>query len=60
MLYTNQDMEVYTLTIYFIHGKCADIMLSHHLQQKVQCYLAYATQGFFSCKVDCNCFLVTN
>jgi hypothetical protein len=60
MLYINQDMEVYMLTIYFIHGKCVDIMLTHHLQLIVQCYLVYATQGFFSFKVDCNCFLVTN
>jgi hypothetical protein len=54
MLYDNQRMEMYMLTVYFIHGKCADIMLSHHLWLKVQCDFIYAT------KVDCNYFLVTN
>jgi hypothetical protein len=60
MLYSNQRMEAYMLTIYFIHRKCANIMLSHHLQLKVQCDFTYATKGFFSCKVDCKLFLVTN
>jgi len=30
-VYSSQSMEMYTLTIYFIHGKCIDIKLSHHL-----------------------------
>ncbi len=47
-------MEMYTLTIYHIYGKCVNIMLSHHLQLKVQCDFIYATKGFFSYKVDCN------
>ncbi len=53
-------MEVYTLTIYFIHGKCASIMLSHHLQLKVLCDFTYATNGIFNYKLDCNCLLVIN
>jgi hypothetical protein len=28
MLYTSQRMEMYTLSIYFIHEKCADNMLN--------------------------------
>jgi hypothetical protein len=40
-----QRMEVYMLTIYFIHGKCVEIMLSYHLQLKVQCNSIYATKG---------------
>ncbi len=52
-------MEVYTLIVYFIHGKCAHITLSHHLRLKVQCDFTYAIKGFFSCKVDCNYFLIT-
>jgi hypothetical protein len=60
MLYTNQRMEMYMLSIYFIHGKCVNITLNHHLQLKVQCDFIYATKGFFSNKVDCNWFLVTN
>jgi hypothetical protein len=35
-------------------------MSNHHLQLKVQCDFIYATKGFFSYKVNCNCFLVTN
>jgi hypothetical protein len=54
MLYSCQKMEMYTLTIYHIYGKCVNIMLSHHLQLKVQCDFIYATKGFFSYKVDCN------
>ncbi len=58
MLYI-QSMEVYTLIIYFIYEKCVDIILNYHLQLKVQCNFIYATKDFFSCKVDCNCFLIT-
>ncbi len=57
---TFQRMEVYMLTIYFIHGKCVEIMWSHHLWLKVQCNFTYATNGCFNCKVDYNYFLVTN
>jgi hypothetical protein len=35
-------------------------MPNHHLQLKVQCDFTYATKGFFNCKVNCNCFLITN
>jgi hypothetical protein len=51
---------MYMFTIYFIQGKCVDITLSHHLRLKVQCDFTYATKGFFSCKVDCNFFLIIN
>jgi hypothetical protein len=56
MLYLDQRMEVYMLVVYFIHGKCVDITLSHQLQPKVQCNFIYATKGFFNCKVDCDFF----
>ncbi len=59
MLYVNQSMEMYTSTIYFIYENYVDITLNYHLQLKVQCNFIYATKGFFSCKVDCNCFLIT-
>ncbi len=54
MLYNSQKMEMYTFTIYLIHGKCVNIMLSHDLQLKVQCDFTYATKGFFSYKIDFN------
>jgi hypothetical protein len=60
MLYTSQRMEVYMLIVYFIHRKCVNITLSHHLQLKLQCNFTYTIKGFFSCKIDCNFFLVTN
>ncbi len=53
-------MEVYTLIIYFIYEKCVDITLNYHLQLKVQCNFIYVTKDFFSCKVHCDCFLITN
>ncbi len=58
MLYTSQKVEVYTLIIYVIHGKCANTMLSHHLRLKVQCNFTYVIKGFEN--FDCNYFLVTN
>jgi hypothetical protein len=43
---------MHTLIIYFIHGKCVDITLNHHLRLKVQCNFIYTTKGSFSYKVD--------
>jgi hypothetical protein len=51
---------VYTLIIYLIHVKCANITLSHHLRVKGQWDFTYAIKEFFSYKVDCNYFLITN
>ncbi len=53
-------MEVYTLTIYFIHEKCVDITMSYHLLLKVQCDFIYAIMKLFSWKLFCNYFLITN
>jgi hypothetical protein len=53
-------MIIYMLNIYFIHGKCVDIMLSHDLKLKVQFDFIYVTKGFCNYKVDCNYFLITN
>ncbi len=50
-------MEMYTLTVYLIYGKRVNIILSHHLQLKVQCDFTHAIKGFVSYKVDCNYFL---
>jgi hypothetical protein len=60
MLYASQKMEMFTFITYFIHGKCVDITVSHHLQLKVQCNFTYAIKGFFSCEIDCNYFEITN
>jgi hypothetical protein len=48
------------LTIYIIHVKCDDIMLSHHLQLDVACNFIYVTNGILIVHVSCNLILVAN
>ncbi len=45
MLYVSQRMGVYMFMVYFIYRKCVDIILSHHLQLKVQCDFTYALKA---------------
>jgi hypothetical protein len=49
-------MEMFTLIIYFIHGKYVDIMLSHHLWLNIQCDFTYATKGFLITKLIATIF----
>jgi hypothetical protein len=57
MLYASQKMGVYTLTIYLIHEKCANIMLNHHLMLKVN---VTSLNNFLIAKITCNCSLTSH
>jgi hypothetical protein len=53
-------MNMYTLTIYIIHGPFGDIMRSHYLWLGVGCNIIYATKTILVVNVGCNCFIITN
>jgi hypothetical protein len=53
-------MNMYTSTVYIIHGSFGDIMLSHDLQLDVGCDFIYATKTIVVINVGCNCFIITN
>jgi len=42
----NQHFKLYMLTIYFIHVKCANIMVNHHLQLNIEYNFTYAINDF--------------
>jgi hypothetical protein len=59
--YTNgQTMNMYTLTVYIIHGPFGNIMLSHDLWLDVACNFTYATKAILVIKLGCSYFIVTN
>ncbi len=51
---SGQRMNMYTLTVYIIHGPFANIMLSHDLQPNIGCNFTYATQTILVVNVHCN------
>ncbi len=55
-----QRTNMYTLTIYIIHGPFGDIMPSHDLWWNVSIDLTYATKAILVINVGCNCFIITN
>ncbi len=52
-----QRMNMYTLTVYIIHGPFGDVMLSYDLRLNVGCEFTYATKTILVVNVGCN-FLV--
>ncbi len=51
-------MNMYTLTIYIIHGPFGDVMLSHDLQLDVGCDFTYAIKAILVVNVAYNCFII--
>jgi len=59
--YTNgQKMNIYTLTIYIIHGPFDYVTLSYDLWLDVGCNFTYATKAILVVNVGYNYFIVTN
>jgi len=53
-------MNIYTLTIYIIHGPFGDVMLSHDLRLDVGCDFNYATKAILVVNVAYNCFIIAS
>jgi hypothetical protein len=55
-----QRINMYTLTVYIIHGPFGDIMPSQDLQPNIGCNFTYATKTILVVNVHCDCFIDTN
>jgi len=56
----DQMMNIYTLTIYIIHGPFCDIMLNHDFWPDVGCDFIYVINVILVVNVGCNYFIATN
>jgi hypothetical protein len=55
-----QKMNMYTLTIFIIHGPFSDVMLNHNLWLDVRCNFTYVTKRILVVNVGCIYLMVTN
>jgi len=55
-----QRMNIYTLTVYIIHGPFGDVILNHGLWLNVECNFTYAIKVILVVNVGCNYFIVAN